>query len=110
MSLDVSSIHPMSWNWGVIDTVAYLLAWVIFIAALFVVPRNRKPGEATAWLMLIFLLPFFGFIVYLVFGSPKLSRRRRAMQHTMSETITEAQWRPSSSGPTWRAACQPADR
>jgi len=89
MGLDLSSIHPMSWNWGVIDAVTYLLAWVIFIAALFVVPRNRKPGEATAWLMLIFLLPFLGFLVYLVFGSPKLSKRRRARQHSMSGSIQE---------------------
>jgi cardiolipin synthase len=79
----------MSWNWGLIDLILYLLAWVIFVIALFVVPRNRKPGEATAWLMLIFLLPFVGFIVYLVFGSPKLSRQRRARQHSMSETIQE---------------------
>ena len=89
MSWDLSSIHPMSWNWGLIDLTTYLLAWTLFIAALFVVPRNRKPGEATAWLMLIFLVPFLGFIVYLVFGSPKLSRQRRARQHSMSEAIQQ---------------------
>src|SRR5262245_25141352 len=89
MSWDWSTIDPTSWNWGLIDLIAYMLAWMIFIVALFVVPRNRKPGEATAWLMLIFLLPFLGFIVYLVFGSPKLSKRRRARQHTMSGTIKE---------------------
>src|SRR5262245_61361552 len=89
MSWDLSSIHPMSWNWGLIDLTTYLLAWTLFIAALFIVPRNRKPGEATAWLMLIFLVPFLGFIVYLVFGSPKLSRQRRARQHSMSEAIQQ---------------------
>ncbi|HET9223828.1 MAG TPA: phospholipase D-like domain-containing protein, partial [Roseiflexaceae bacterium] len=85
----LSTIDPMSWNWGLINTIAYMLAWVLFIVALFVVPRNRKPGEATAWLMLIFLLPFIGFLVYLVFGRPKLSKRRRAKQHTMSTTIQQ---------------------
>jgi cardiolipin synthase len=83
------TINPIGWNWGLIDLITYMLAWVLFIAALFVVPRNRKPGEATAWLMLIFLLPFIGLIVYLIFGSPKLSKRRRAKQHTMSETIQQ---------------------
>src|SRR5262245_49193849 len=77
-------------NWATIATIAYALSWVLFIIALFVVPRNRKPGEATAWLMLIFLLPFLGFILYLILGSPKLSRRRRAMQRTMSDTIKQA--------------------
>ena len=80
----------MSWDWTTITAVAYLLAWVIFITALFVVPRNRKPGAATAWLMLIFLLPFFGFVLYLILGSPKLTKRRRAMQRTMCDTITQA--------------------
>src|SRR6266545_4940553 len=80
----------MSWNWATIAAIAYVLSWVIFIIALFVVPRNRKPGEATAWLMLIFLLPFLGFILFLVLGSPKLTRARRAKQHTMSETIKQA--------------------
>jgi cardiolipin synthase len=80
----------MSWDWATITAVAYLLAWVIFITALFVVPRNRKPGTATAWLMLIFLLPFFGFVLYLILGSPKLTKRRRAMQRTMCDTITQA--------------------
>ena len=76
-------------DWATITAIVYLLSWVLFIVALYVVPRNRKPGEATAWLMLIFLLPFLGFLVYLVFGSPKLSKRRRARQHSMSGSIQE---------------------
>jgi cardiolipin synthase len=80
----------MTGNWPTIAAIVYLLAWVIFITALYVAPRNRKPGEATAWLMLIFLLPFLGFIVYLILGSPKLSKHRRAMQRTMSDTIAQA--------------------
>ena len=82
-------INPTGWYWALIRTILYVLAWVLLILALFLVPRNRKPGEATAWLMLIFLLPFIGFIIYLIFGSPKLSKRRRAKQHTMSNTIQE---------------------
>ena len=74
-------------NWTLIASVLYLFAWVLFIIALFIVPRNRKPGEATAWLMLIFLIPFLGFLLYLVLGSSKLSKQRRAMQRTISETL-----------------------
>src|SRR5262245_65411122 len=77
-------------NWATVTSVLYLLSWVLFIVALFIVPRNRKPGEATAWLMLIFLIPFLGFILYLILGSPKLSKPRRALQRTMSETLTQA--------------------
>jgi len=45
------------WDWVIITTA---LSYVIGIVALFVVPHNRKPGEATAWLLLIFLAPFLG--------------------------------------------------
>lgn len=67
--------------------IAYALSWVIVIAALFIVPRNRKPGSATAWLMLIVLLPFLGLVLFLLIGSPKLSRRRRAQQRALDKLI-----------------------
>src|SRR5262245_28233433 len=74
-------------DWATITSVLYLVSWCLFVIALFVVPRNRNPGSAIAWLLLIFLLPLLGFLFYLVFGNPKLSRPRRAMQRTMSETL-----------------------
>jgi cardiolipin synthase len=61
--------------------------WVIRIGALFIVPRNRKPSSATAWLMLILLLPYIGLLIFIFLGSPKLNRRRRAMQRSMDEVI-----------------------
>jgi cardiolipin synthase A/B len=74
----------MNWNW---ITIAGVLSYLIGIIALFVVPANRKPGEATAWLLLIFLAPVFGVILFLLLGSPKLSRLRRAHQRAMNERI-----------------------
>lgn len=66
--------------WGVVTATAYVLSWLIVIASLFVVPRNRRPGSATAWLMLIFLVPYLGLLLFWLIGSPKLSRKRRALQ------------------------------
>lgn len=65
----------------------YLGAWVIIIGSLFVVPRNRRPGSATAWLMLIMLAPYVGLLLFWLIGSPKLSRRRRALQRMIDERI-----------------------
>lgn len=79
----------MIWNWTTIAAIFYLLTWVIVIAALFVVPVNRKPSSATAWLMLIFLVPFIGLLIFLLIGSPKLSRARRAKQRKMDDLIAE---------------------
>ena len=77
----------MDWNWVII---VGALSYAIGIAALFVVPANRKPGEATAWLMLILLAPILGAILFLLLGSPKLSRWRRTQQRAMDDQIKQA--------------------
>jgi cardiolipin synthase len=74
----------MEWNW---ITVAGVLSYIIGILALFVIPTNRKPGEATAWLLLIFLAPILGAILFLLMGNPKLSKWRRDQQRAMNERI-----------------------
>jgi cardiolipin synthase len=76
-------------NWHNLVEIAYLATWPIIITALFVVPRNRKPGAATAWLMLIVLLPYLGALLYLLIGSPKLSRWRRAQQRLADSIIAD---------------------
>lgn len=44
---------------------ALLLAdLVIRIGCLFVVPRNRRPNSANAWLLTIFFLPFIGWFLF----------------------------------------------
>jgi cardiolipin synthase len=63
------------------------LEWVIRIAALFVVPRNRKPSSATAWLLVIFFFPTLGILFFLLLGSPKLPKSRRAAQKTLDKFI-----------------------
>ena len=80
----------MFFNWTTITSLLGILGWLIAIAMLFIVPVNRKPSSATAWLLLIFLLPYFGLILFLLLGSPKLPKRRRTEQHNMSELISKA--------------------
>ena len=76
----------MDWNWL---RLAGTLSYLIGVIALFVIPANRKPGEATAWLLLMFLAPFVGVILFLFLGNPKLSGWRRAQQRTMNERIKQ---------------------
>jgi cardiolipin synthase len=88
----------MTWNWAVIATLSALVGWVIAVGMLFIVPVNRKPSSATAWLLLIFMLPYVGLVIFLLLGSPKLSRRRREQQRTVDDMIhtavVEAQAQP----------------
>jgi cardiolipin synthase len=69
--------------------VTFTLQWVILIAFLLYVPQNRKPSSAIAWLLVIFLLPVVGIILFLVIGSPKLSRRRRNEQKLIDASIAD---------------------
>lgn len=66
-----------------------IISWLIPFVMLFIVPANRKPSSATAWLLLIFALPWLGLIVFLLIGSPKLSARRRALQQEINSYIKQ---------------------
>jgi cardiolipin synthase len=77
----------MSWNWATITALIGLIGWIIPLVMLFIIPTNRKPSSATAWLLLIFLLPFLGLFIFLLLGSPKLSRRRRVEQRNAGKQI-----------------------
>ncbi|QEO10723.1 cardiolipin synthase [Protaetiibacter larvae] len=59
------------------------------ITALIVVPRNRRPQTAMAWLLAIFFIPYLGVLLFLVFGSARLPRGRRRKQRQVNEYILE---------------------
>jgi len=66
-----------------------ILDLVIRITALFVVPRDRKPSAAMAWLLAIFLIPFVGIILFLLIGNSKLPKKRRDRQDELNRLIRE---------------------
>ncbi|WP_144713811.1 cardiolipin synthase [Curtobacterium pusillum] len=66
-----------------------LLDLAIRVFSIIYVPINRKPQTATAWLLAIFLIPYIGFIVFLVIGSTKLPRARREKQTEINAYILE---------------------
>ena len=69
---------------------AFVLDFVIRIAALIIVPRNRKPSSALGWLLAIFFIPFVGVILFLLIGSPKLGRKRRKRQKEIDQFILDS--------------------
>ncbi len=62
---------------------------ILQLSALTLIPERRKPAAAQAWLLLIFLTPVIGWIVYLLIGSTKLSRRRRDIQLRANQAILD---------------------
>ena len=59
------------------------------MAALGVIPGNRKPSTGMAWLILILAVPLLGFLVFLALGSTHVERRRHRTQLRINELIRE---------------------
>ena len=74
----------------IIVGVAIVLAdLAIRIAALIIIPRERKPTAAMAWLLAIFLIPFVGILLFLLIGNVKLPAKRRERQREINRAIAE---------------------
>ncbi len=67
----------------------FVIDWAIRIAALIIVPRNRKPTSAMAWLLAIFLIPTIGVVLFLLIGSYRLPKSRRIKQKQVDAIIAE---------------------
>ncbi len=72
-----------------LTTVLTVLQVALFVVALVVVPRNRRPSSALAWILLIFAFPAVGLVLFLIIGSPKLPRVRRERQRSIDQRIEE---------------------
>lgn len=57
---------------AIVVGLALFIDFVIRVIAIIVVPRNRKPTSATAWLLAIFFIPYLGVLFFLLIGSYKL--------------------------------------
>ena len=64
--------------------------YVIKFLALGVLPGNRKPSSAMAWLILILVVPFAGFVVFLFLGRTDIGKNRRAHQREADEAVRAA--------------------
>jgi len=66
-----------------------LLDLVIRTTAIIVIPRNRRPTAAMAWLLAVFFIPFIGVVLFLLIGNPRLPRARRRKQDQINEYIAQ---------------------
>jgi cardiolipin synthase len=77
-----------TWGWW-IAAVLLVLDIIIRVTAIIVIPRNRRPTAAMAWLLAVFFIPFVGVFLFLVIGNPRLPRARRRKQDQINEYIAE---------------------
>lgn len=81
--------------------------YAIKIVAIGVLPDNRKPSSAMAWLILILIIPFVGFLVFLLLGRTHVGGKRLARQRDADEAIRAATERlrtTAPAGPTYLAS------
>ncbi|MDZ5623040.1 cardiolipin synthase [Nocardioides sp. HM23] len=64
--------------------------YLIKFLAIGVLPHNRKPSSAMAWLILILIIPLAGFGLFLLLGRTNLGRKRLARQREADEAIRAA--------------------
>jgi cardiolipin synthase len=69
---------------------AIVVDFVVRVTALLVIPRNRRPSTAVAWLMAVFFLPYLGILLFLLIGSTRLPKRRREKQQEINRFIIES--------------------
>ena len=74
---------------GWIAAALFLLDLTIKIVALGLVPKNRRPSSGMAWLLLIYIIPFVGFVVFLIMGRTRLGQRRHEQQAEVNAIIAE---------------------
>ena len=62
---------------------------IVRVLAIIIIPRNRRPGSAMAWLLAVFFIPYVGVLFFLLIGSPRLSKKRRRKQEHINELIKD---------------------
>jgi cardiolipin synthase len=82
--MDSSTVTNIAW------AAAFFVDFAIKVAALIVIPRDRKPTAAMAWLLAIFLIPFVGILLFLLIGTFHLPKSRREAQARIDTTIRAA--------------------
>ncbi|MGL3807015.1 cardiolipin synthase [Paeniglutamicibacter sp. R2-26] len=74
---------------AVLWSLAVALELAIRITMVGIVPGNRRPTTAMAWLLAIFFIPVVGLLLYLLFANTRLSRRRIERQKRVNDSILE---------------------
>ena len=104
------AITATGFDWSAVWTWVFLVIDIgLRILAIAWIPRNRRPQTSAAWLLAILFIPELGWLAFLLFGSRRVDRQRRARQREVNEVIAsattgEADASHASSWPDWLPA------
>jgi cardiolipin synthase A/B len=78
---------------ALLGTLYYMSEWAIRLVMLVYVPQRRNTAATRTWLLLIFLLPWPGVLLYALFGRIRVPEVRRDNQARASQVIRQRQAR-----------------
>ncbi|MBX3091603.1 MAG: cardiolipin synthase [Cryobacterium sp.] len=70
-----------------VSAILIAIDFVVRVVSIVLIPRNRRPQTAMAWLLAIFFLPYIGIILFLILGSRHLPKGRRDKQDEINQYI-----------------------
>lgn len=82
--MTAEEIKILSW---IIVGIIYAVDLAVRLWLLIFIPKNRKPTAAMSWLLLIFIIPIFGTLLFFILGSTKLSKRRLQEQSQINTML-----------------------
>ena len=66
-----------------------VIDFIIRVLAVILIPKNRRPQTALAWLLAIFFIPYVGIAAFLLLGTYRLPKRRREKQVEINQYILD---------------------
>lgn len=86
--IDVTVDFPDLAGWLLLF--AFFVDLTIRIAAIIIIPRNRRPTSAMAWLLAIYFIPLVGVLLFWLIGNPRLPKKRREQQERINAYLRES--------------------
>lgn len=74
---------------AILVVVLVVVDFVIRVLSVVLIPRNRRPQTALAWLLAIFFIPYIGIGLFLLLGTFRPPKRRREKQVEINEYILD---------------------
>lgn len=71
----------------ILTTTVLVIDVILRIVALVVIPYNRRPAAAMAWLLLIMINPIIGWLIFSVLGNTRLPKSRRKKMRELMDLI-----------------------
>ena len=76
-------------SWPSLFQIYFYSEWILRFIMLIEVPRYRKPAFATAWLMIIMMFPWPGFILYLFIGIQRPPKHRLYQKEKLIQALAD---------------------